>query len=141
VIQRLVKQTPVIAKINVTPIIDVALVLVIILLITAPMMALADLDVELPPARTQALADDVRVNVTLGRDGRLAIDDEVVDRNAFAAALAVRLARNPEERCVVVLRADAGARHQDVRGLIQEARDVGAERIAIATRTENGAES
>ena len=40
-------------RINVTPIIDVALVLVIILLVTAPLMTVADMDVELPGARTR----------------------------------------------------------------------------------------
>ena len=42
-----------ITKINVTPIIDVALVLVIILLVTAPMLSIADLPVDLPQARTR----------------------------------------------------------------------------------------
>ena len=44
--------TDLITKVNVTPIIDVALVLVIILLVTAPMMSVSDLPVRLPEART-----------------------------------------------------------------------------------------
>ena len=39
---------PIITRVNVTPIIDVALVLVIILLVTAPMLSVADLPVDLP---------------------------------------------------------------------------------------------
>ena len=42
-----------ITKINVTPIIDVALVLVIILLVTAPLLSVADLPVDLPQARSR----------------------------------------------------------------------------------------
>jgi biopolymer transport protein ExbD len=42
-----------ITKVNVTPIIDVALVLVIILLVTAPMLSVADLPVNLPQAQTR----------------------------------------------------------------------------------------
>jgi biopolymer transport protein ExbD len=138
VIQRLAKTTPVIAKINVTPIIDVALVLVIILLITAPMLALADLDVALPPAVTQGLGDDLRVNVTLGTDGRLAVDETVVERAAFGQVLRARLAEDPEKSLVVAIRADADAPHREVRALIEESREAGAARIAIATRTPDG---
>jgi len=125
--------SPIVAKINVTPIIDVALVLVIILLITAPMIAAADLELTLPRARTQGLGDATRVNVTLGRDGQVAIDENVVAPAAFVALLARRLVEKKYEHPVVVIRADSGADHRDVRALIRETRHAGAERLAIAT--------
>ena len=137
-IERLIQTTPTIARVNVTPIIDVALVLVIILLITAPMMALADLDLDLPPARTQSLGEKLRINVTLGRDGRLAVDDAVVDRADFGPALAAVLQEHAERDPMVVLRADEGAHHRDVRALLQDARSAGAARIAIAARAPEG---
>ena len=55
----------VITKVNVTPIIDVALVLVIILLVTAPMLSVADLPVDLPQARTREAEDERNVSITL----------------------------------------------------------------------------
>ena len=70
----LVEGAPCIVKINVTPIIDVALVLVIILLVTAPILSVADLDIQLPTAHTRGAEDDVRISVTLGSQGELAID-------------------------------------------------------------------
>jgi biopolymer transport protein ExbD len=124
--------TPIVSKINVTPIIDVALVLVIILLITAPMMTLAEMDLELPAARTQTLGDEVRVNVTLGREGELAIDDQLVPPAVFTTALRGRL--EGKGNTLVVIRADAGSSHEQVRTLLKGAREAGAERLAIATR-------
>lgn len=131
-IRRLVVPTPIVSKINVTPIIDVALVLVIILLITAPMMTLAEMDLELPAARTQTLGDEVRVNVTLGREGELAIDDQLVPPAVFTTALRGRL--EGKGNTLVVIRADAGSSHEQVRTLLKGAREAGAERLAIATR-------
>jgi biopolymer transport protein ExbD len=132
VIRRLVTPAPIAARINVTPIIDVALVLVIILLITAPMMTLAEMDLELPAARTQTFGDELRINVTLGRDGEVAIDERTVSAAVFGTALKGRLEDNPN--VLVVVRADAGTPHRDVRALLKSARGAGAERLAIATR-------
>jgi len=131
----MVAPTPITSKINVTPIIDVALVLVIILLITAPMMSLAEMDLELPTAKTQTLGDEVRINVTLGRDGELAIDDQLVSPAVFGTALRGRL--EGQQNTLVVIRADAGASHEQVKMLLKSAREAGAERLGIATRPGN----
>src|SRR5947208_10919042 len=81
-----------ITKINVTPIIDVALVLVIILLVTAPMMSVADLPVNLPAARTRGAEDQRNVSVTLSSEGDLAVDELRVSPDRLQAALDERLA-------------------------------------------------
>ena len=62
---------PIITRVNVTPIIDVALVLVIILLVTAPLISVADLGVHLPQAHTREAEDERNVSITLGTDGNL----------------------------------------------------------------------
>jgi biopolymer transport protein ExbD len=124
----------IIARINVTPIIDVALVLVIILLVTAPMMSVADLQVNLPPARTRGAEDERNVSITLGPGGELAIDRDLVAPVLLRHALAARLAEPGNEGVLVVVRADAEAPHAEVRRLLAEARAAGATRLAIATR-------
>src|SRR5438552_3861654 len=77
--------------VNLTPLIDVALVLVIILLVTAPMLAVSDLPVRLPEARTREAEDQRNVSITLSGDGRLALDDVVVPRGTLRAHLAAKL--------------------------------------------------
>jgi biopolymer transport protein TolR len=123
-----------ITKVNVTPIIDVALVLVIILLVTAPMLTVADLPVDLPAAHTRDAEDERNVSITLGQNGEVAIDRDVISLDDLHRVLAARLAEPGNGDVLVVVRADAGATHADVRHLLAEARAAGATRIAIATR-------
>lgn len=124
-----------ITKVNVTPIIDVALVLVIILLVTAPMMSNSDLPVNLPQAATREAEDEKNVSITLGSDGRLAVDrKEVVNEEQLKAEIAERLARPGADGMLVVVRADTGAPYARVRGILDDARAAGAKRLAIATR-------
>jgi len=136
VIRRLVAPAPLVVKINVTPIIDVALVLVIILLITAPMLTTTAFDVDLPSARTRNIADATLVTVSLGKGLELAVDGQTTPRADLAAAVSTKLAEHAGEDVVVVVRADATIRHDTVRELLAELKGTGAERLAIATRPE-----
>jgi len=119
---------------NMTPLIDVALVLVIILLVTAPMLSVADLPVNLPQASTREAENERNVSITLGADGRLAVDDRVVTTGTLVAALQARLAEPGNTNVLVVVRADSGAPYSQVRGLLEQARAAGATHLAIATR-------
>ena len=123
-----------ITKVNVTPIIDVALVLVIILLVTAPLMSVADLPVNLPKASTREAEDERNVSVTLGANGVLAVDEQRVSRELLRNVLSERLADPRNENVLVVLRADSNAPYAEVEHLLGEARAAGARRLAIATR-------
>lgn len=123
--------TPVL-RINLVPIIDVALVLVIILMVTAPMIAVSDLDIVLPQAATRTMEGVDRVNVTLGPNGELAVDEAQVTANGFGTALAASLAAHDEE-ILVVVRADARVSYATVAALSKEIRSVGATRVAVGT--------
>ena len=122
-----------ITKVNVTPIIDVALVLVIILLVTAPLISVADLPVNLPQAHTREAEDQRNVSITLGSGGELAVDDRIVAESELGSALSARLA-DLGSNVLVVVRADADAPSGRVRALLDLARGAGAKRLAIATR-------
>ena len=123
----------IITKVNVTPIIDVALVLVIILIVTAPLLSAADLPVKLPEARTREAENNKNVSVTLAQDGALAVDDRRVTTADLRAAIAERIADQGDD-VLVVVRADSNAPYAAVRGVLDEARGAGAKRLAIATR-------
>ncbi len=129
----LVPLNPMIARINVTPIIDVALVLVIILLITAPIMAVADLDIELPEARTRGAEDENRLMITLGKHGEIALEDEMVPPGELVPRLSRRLEKANADKVLIVVRADASVPHAWVRDLLKDLRSAGAKRLAIAT--------
>lgn len=123
-----------ITKVNVTPIIDVALVLVIILLVTAPLLSVADLPVDLPQARTREAEDERNVSITLSTGGALAVDEEIIPRLALTPMLRMRLSQDGNPDVLVVVRADSGVPFSSVQGILADARAAGATRLAIATR-------
>jgi len=123
-----------ITKVNVTPVIDVALVLVIILLVTAPMMSAADRPVNLPEARTREAEDQRNVSITIGSDGSIAVDKTEIAASDLTTTLSARLAEPQNQGVLVVLRADTAVPFEVVRLALQSVRAAGAQRIAIATR-------
>jgi len=126
--------SPPMAKINVTPIIDVALVLVIILLVTAPMMSLSDLPVDLPGAHARDTERPDFISLTMTADGRLALDEAPIDGlSDVAPRVRARLAARRDKDRLVVVRADASLPHGAVRGLLDAAREGGARNLGIAT--------
>jgi biopolymer transport protein TolR len=131
-------QMPLRAAINVTPIIDVALVLVIILLITAPMLSLSDIDITLPSAVSRGVEEEVKVNVTLSESGEMSINEHMVHRNDFVPMLKSLLANPGNKNVLVVLRADTDVPYSSIRTILAEARAAGAARLAIATVQKGG---
>jgi len=127
-------KSEIIAKVNVIPIIDVSLVLVIILLVTAPLLTVADLPVDLPQAHTREAEDERNISVTLGANGALAVDDRLVAPENLRLALQARLAEQGNDNVLVVVRADSGAPYSSIETLLADARAAGATRLAIATR-------
>jgi len=133
-----VQRPELITKVNVTPIIDVALVLVIILLVTAPMMSVSDLPVNLPQARTREAEDQRNVCITISAAGEFAVDDHTVTTTGVEPAVALRLAEPGNHQVLVVVRADKEVPFSTIRRALAEARDAGASRLAIATRQRSG---
>ena len=98
--------------INVTPFIDVMLVLLIIFMVAAP-LATVDVPVDLPAANTQRQErPDKPVFLTIKADLSLALGDEPVTPGALPAALDAATGANKEER--IFLRADRAVPYGDV---------------------------
>jgi biopolymer transport protein ExbD len=133
---------PGIVGVNITPVIDVALVLVLILLITAPLYSVIDLGVTPPPAHTRGVEDPHRVTITVGGDGAtVAVDEIVVSFADLEEAIAARIRGNGDGDPMVVIRADKRASHAVVREVLRAARAGGGVRFAIATRQHERGES
>ena len=123
----LVQSAPLLTRINVTPIIDVALVLVIILLITTPLRTVADLAVNLPSARSQDLAKTAQISLTVAADGQIAVDENVLaNTQELTALIASRLQDIGADEMVVVVRADEKLSHAAVKNVMAAARAGGA---------------
>ncbi len=116
------------AEINVTPLVDVMLVLLIIFMVTAPMLA-AGIKVNLPAAKTaQPLESKAPVIVAVTRDGAVSVGKDSVSRDDLVAAVKARLA---DSNGVVQLRGDRDASYGDVVSVMDDLAAAGMNHIAI----------
>ncbi|MEA2953856.1 MAG: biopolymer transport protein ExbD [Alphaproteobacteria bacterium] len=116
-------------EINVTPFIDVILVLLIIFMIAAP-LATVDVAVNLPSANAAPQQrPDQPVYLTVKSDLQLTIGDEIVPRDALATALAAATKNNRDER--IFLRADRSVSYGDVMEVMNALRAAGYLKVAL----------
>jgi biopolymer transport protein TolR len=110
------------AEINVTPLVDVMLVLLVIFIITAPLMA-SSIKLDLPrSAAAQPGTPPQSISVVVTPDGQIHLDERIVTPTQLSDALARRAAQAPDTE--VQLRADAAVpygRVVEVMGLAQQA--------------------
>ena len=115
--------------INVTPFIDVILVLLIIFMIAAP-LATVDVAVDLPSSTAQQQQrPDKPVFLSIKSDLSLALGEETVSREALAASLGVATKNNKDER--IFLRADRAVSYGDVMEVMNIMRDAGYLKVAL----------
>ena len=121
-----------VAEINVTPLVDVMLVLLIIFMVTAPMMT-QGVDVKLPQSSAPAIpSDDERLVVTITQDHKVYINDNQVEPGELGSKLAA-ISENRSDRKGVFLRADEQIPYgyvMEVMGMIREA---GIDQIGMVT--------
>jgi len=129
-INKLLSEEPVIAGVNIVPVIDLCLVLLIILMVTSPLLETADLPVKLPQASTIE-SKDRNISITASPDGRLAINMDVVAPEEFVAKLSAALAKDRD--MLVILRVDKGATYATLTDLIAQCKKAGASNISIGT--------
>jgi biopolymer transport protein TolR len=111
--------------INVTPLVDVVLVLLIIFMVVAPRLD-QDVQVELPGVfnpdpEVKNQVDPLKVSVA--HSGDIYVGDEKLDLEGAIAQLAAEHAADPYRR--LILRADAGLKYGQVRDLFAKAQEVG----------------
>jgi biopolymer transport protein TolR len=117
------------SDINMTPLIDVMLVLLVIFMITAPLMT-SSLKLDLPQTDAAQPSDTPQfIAVALDRDGRYFFGDEAVDADAFSSRVAAAAKRNPQTE--VQLRADRAVTYGRVAELIGIVQKAGLSRIGF----------
>ena len=120
------------AEINVTPLVDVMLVLLIIFMVTAPMLA-SGVPVELPDSRANALDQQPdQVTISIDREGAIYIDDGRVAAGGLPQALA-------NVRCgsaapLITLRADRALDYGRVMAVMGELNRAGCNSISLVTQ-------
>ena len=123
------------ADINVTPLVDVVLVLLIIFMVITPLLRASHV-VQLPAARTAARGSAVRepVVLTIAADRSLWLQDEPLPDGELAALLSAGA-----EKPSLLIRADSALSMRDLRPLLRKIKDAGLHQIAFAVAPKQGA--
>jgi len=123
-------------EINLIPMIDVLLVILIFLMITTTYSKFAGLEINLPTADAQASQDQPNeLNVVVTATGDVLVNKVPVSgRDTSTIAAALQRAAGSAKEPVVIISADAKATHQSVVDVMQAAQQSGLSHISFATQ-------
>jgi biopolymer transport protein ExbD len=123
-------------EINLIPMIDVLLVILIFLMITTTYSKFAGLEINLPTADTQTQKDQpAEINVVVTQSGEVLVNKvPVPGHNVDSIGMALKRAAGDGKEPVVIINADAKATHQSVIDVMQAAQQSGLSHISFATQ-------
>ena len=124
-------------EINLIPFIDVLLVILIFLMLSTTYSKFTEMQLRLPVADTETQRDYPKeVVVAVGSDGSYTVNRNAVDGRSVEAVVAALLqAAKAGKDTVVIISADASARHQSVITVMEAARRAGLTQITFATQS------
>ncbi len=123
------KRGGIISDINVTPLVDIMLVLLIIFMLTASVIARQAIEVELPKAATGSTPPPTTLAVTLSREGKLFLNGEAIGPNALRNAVAVAVKKDSKAQAIIA--ADKMTSHGRVVWVIDVVKHAGIASFAI----------
>ncbi|MBK8210633.1 MAG: protein TolR [Rhodospirillales bacterium] len=130
------RQSRPISEINVTPLVDVMLVLLVIFMITAPLLT-AGIQVDLPKTKATAVqGQDEPISVSIDRRGRIFVQETEVGLDALAPRLAAVTDNNRDVR--VFVRGDQGIPYGQVMSVIGAVQAAGFSKVALLTQPLEG---
>ncbi len=116
------------SEINVTPLVDVMLVLLIIFMVTAPLMQ-QGIDVNLPKAKGKELPPEERINIVVKKGGAIFLNDNPMSQQDMVRKLTAISKLNPN----VFLKADKDVPYGTVVEIMGDIKEAGIEKLGMIT--------
>ena len=123
------RQRGIIAEINVTPLVDIMLVLLIIFMLTAHLIARQAIEVELPRASQSTALPPTTLAIALKADGAIFLNDKPVTPAALRDAIRDAVARDPRAQAIVA--GDKRVSHGRVIWVLDTVKSLGITQFAI----------
>ena len=120
----------ILSEINVVPLVDVILVVLIIFMVTAPMIMKPSIGVNLPKAGAGDPTLPSKLNISISPDGKLSLDGKPVDDEQIKAVAAEELKKNPEVQAIIA--ADKDVSHGRVVSVLDIVKAAGVKKFAIS---------
>jgi len=120
-----------IVDINVTPLVDITLVLLIIFMVTASYIVSPAIKVDLPKAASGTEQTKTTLALTLSKEGRLYLNGQPSSDDEVVRQIGVELPKNPDLQAIIA--ADKTVAHGDVIHVIDMVKRSGVHRFAIST--------
>lgn len=126
----------IISDINITPLTDVALVLLIIFMVTTPMILAGGINVKLPTATTADSTPQRNITISLTQENKVYLNDRETGFDGLQSALEQFLKHEKDK--TVILNADKTVMHGQVVRALDIAKKAGAVKLAIAAEKSEG---
>ncbi|MBL0058055.1 MAG: biopolymer transporter ExbD [Elusimicrobia bacterium] len=139
-VRRRITTDSAIGGVNIVPVIDLCLVLLVILLVISPLMDRSPVEVTLPRAHVLKEDEENHISISVNPDGRLAVNSQELDLKDLERAVRNEL-KVRGSGVYVIIRADENVQYGRLNELIKIAKDAGATHVALGTREIEGDES
>jgi biopolymer transport protein TolR len=119
-------------EINVTPFVDVMLVLLIVFMVTAPLLTVG-VPVDLPETKASQISDDqAPLLISIQSDGKIALQNRVIEADELIPRLEAVARAKPETR--IFVRGDKNVSYGEVMGVMGLVQESGFSRVALITK-------
>lgn len=124
------KKQKLFTEINITPLTDIFLVLLIIMMVIAPSFKSMEETVEVPEVNNGATIEDAKVTVSITKDGNMYVNDEAIQSDALTDKLLA--AKGNNDKAEVVVKADKNVKSSTIMKVMNSAQDAEYKKLIVA---------
>lgn len=118
------------SDINVVPLVDIILVVLIIFMVTAPMIMKPSINVNLPKAASGEATTPSKLNISIGADGRVVLDGKDATDEVIIKSATDEVSKNPDIQAIIS--ADKDVPHGRVVSILDLVKSAGVKKFAIS---------
>lgn len=131
------KRNQLVSEINVTPLVDVMLVLLVIFMITAPMM-ISGVNVDLPETKSTPMkGNDEPLTISINKKGEIFIMDTLIEETKLVDKLKAITSSKAKMNTRIFVRGDKGISYGQVMNLVGEVSAAGFRKVALITNVKS----